>query len=215
MHFKSFILIFLIATALIRASCCYCYGVTENQQGKRLTADVISGMIDDNKKLQGTIKGAIFWMSRGKFITAGPPNMFGSTVKLGIPQPTGGFEIDSYTPPAKGHMYYFANKLHEKVEALSTKALVLPQNPLGTGQIALSLLNIQKNVDDLQTHDQAIQKLIGSPSYDSTKTSLAIGKEIIAMKKEAEELDSSLTVGKDKIHSEPTWTMAGKHDNWK
>jgi hypothetical protein len=193
-------------------------GLTGNVKASEFKSDVTSAL-QATHKLQNTIKGVILYLNRAKPITAGPPNMFGSSVKIGMPDPTGTVTMGGYTPPNKGNMYFFANEIHKQVLTLIEEESSLPHNWPKDKNLDSYFAHIEKDMYDLEARDQYIQALVDSPSYDPKRSSLAFGREVLAMSADVDELSATLKSSKTKIDKDvqksPAWKLAHKEQNWR
>lgn len=181
----------------------------------------VSDTLKLTHKLQKTIKGIVYTMADSNYAAAavGMPNQWGSVVKVGIPTPTGVVPYPSYTRPARGVVNFLANEIHKRVNALIAEQISLPVGWREDKSLEASFANIEKDIYDIEARDRYIQDLVHSTMYGRNGDFL-FGKEVLAMSKDADDLNAALKSTKkeiDNTHISPGTANIAINENttWK
>jgi hypothetical protein len=168
--------------------------------------------------LNKRLKGVIYSITKSTNFTIGSPNIFGATVEIAIPPPSGTIDIGGYNPPQHGLMYFFAKEIDKSVKELVAKEPEIPSLLPGVSPLNSNFIHIKHDISQLEEHDQKIQQLVNALNYNTKRNSLLIGSEVLAMSNEVIDLTDILKSTHKEIdfnfdkhssthlaHQDPSW----------
>ncbi len=141
------------------------------------------------RKEQESIKGFVYILTEfgNNTVVVDPPNIFGSVVKIGLPPPEGTITLYEYKPPPKSYIKFCAEELNNHTELLVRDAAKLPDRLDNTG-VSKYISLLKTSVSDLQSHDLIIQQIVASQLYEPRRSSLAVGKQVLVINTEIDNL---------------------------
>lgn len=180
-------------------------GQTANQQPVNLkqTDETIrhslKNVADSAHHLQHTVHSIIYEITREEFVTVAEPNVIGPMVIPAMgPNP---FIVGDYLPPRKKYMDLFAGQVQSLLGMLIEEGSSLPDTKENDPQLSAKLVEIKKDLDNLNKQNGLLQTLMAGPSYDNLKIgrqALLISDELDSLKKMLKE--SEQRIGNDVKH---------------
>jgi hypothetical protein len=177
-------------------------------------SDEMAQTIRENNKLRKTIAAIILWSKDNGYLTVDPPNVFGSIVKVGIPEPTGAIQMKAL--PRQDCTYFFAREIHKRMETLTGKASFLPRKFSDNESLNSCFSQIRNDISYLILRDQYIQNLANLSSNNPKLVKLIEIRELIAMDERAADLNFSLKRARREINKDgAALKAANKGINWR
>ncbi len=155
----------------------------------------LKNVSDSVRRLQETLRGVVYEITRQQQVPIMQPNVVGSMVIPNVP----GMQvpIGDYLPPRQQYMSVFANQLQALLPMLVEQASTLAGDDLDS-DLNSDIALIKSDVQYLQEQNQFLLDRMAGPPYQN----LAIGRVVVKMSDKLDEIKKLLKkterrVGKD------------------
>ncbi|HEY9868906.1 MAG TPA: hypothetical protein V6D08_07050 [Candidatus Obscuribacterales bacterium] len=165
-------------------------GVTGNQTltGKVVilkTAAGIKAMGECAHKLKRAALDMIGELQRQDLVVVSEPDVIGPIIVPAVPNPSGMMPVGDYLPPRKKWLDFYMAQMSQLIPLMQSELADTAIPADKKDAIKGPWGQMQSLVQDMQSHYKALQPLTQGPSFDRD----AIGKEVLAIYDDVEELD--------------------------
>lgn len=156
----------------------------------------LKSVYDSLRRLQETVRGIVYEITRQQQVPIMQPNIVGSMVIPGVPAMQ--VPIGDYLQPRQKYMAAFAQQVQILLPMLIEQASTLPNYDAADSDLTSDMLLLKNDLQYLREQNLSLQGLMAGPPYEN----LAIGRIVIKMSDKLDEIKKLLKkserrVGKD------------------
>ena len=169
--------------------------INTNMQGRVEKAELkedesiklsLKSVSDSLRRLQETLQGIVYEITRQQQVPVMQPNIVGSMVIPNIPAMQ--VPIGDYLPPRQKYIRTFAQQVQTLLPTLIEQASTLPADDAFDDDLNSQMTLIKNDLQYLQEQNLTLQGLMAAPPYQN----LAIGRVVIRMSDKLDEIKKLL-----------------------